>query len=153
MKLITLILSFTLGLASTAFAMKIDQRVTFADVSPIYVSINDYASGGCWTNLKEVKTYASDKIELAGGKLVPTLEDVMGQGIGFVIIVNAKRHPQLGVCYGSVAVTTETFGTAPHLPEVMGLLTISVKRFNYLDAGNFNQHVLDAVSKALDEWK
>ena len=153
MKPLLLFLSFTFGLASTASAMKIGQRVTFADVSPIYVSINDYAKGGCWTNLKEVKTYASDKIELAGGKLVPALEDVMGQGIGFVIIVNANRHPQLGVCYGSIAVTTETIGTAPHLPEVMGLLTISVVRTNFIDAGNFNQHVLDTVSKALDEWK
>ena len=153
MKKLLLILSFTLGLATTAFAQKIDQNVTFADVSPIYVSINDYASGGCWTNLKEVKTYASDKIELAGGKLVPTLEDVMGKGIGFVIIVNANRHSQLGVCHGSVSVTTETLATAPQFPEVFGLLTLSVKRFSYLDAGNFNQHVLDTVKKALDEWK
>ena len=146
-------LIFLLIAPTWAVALKIAKGVTLADVSPIYVSINDYASGGCWTNLKEVKTYASDKIELSGGKLVKTLEEVTGKGIGFVIIVNAKRHSQLGVCFGDISVTTETFGTAPQFPEVYGLLTLSQKKFNFIDPVNFNQHVLDIVSKAIAEWR
>ena len=151
MRLIALFL--ILFFPSWASAQKFAQGVTLADLSPIYVSINDYASGGCWTNLKEVKTYASDKIELSGGQLVNSIDEVMGKGIAFVIVVNAQRHEQLGMCYGTISVTTETFGTMPQFPDVFGLLKYSQKSVILIEANNLNQKVLDVVNKAILEWK
>ena len=56
---------------------KFNAEMRLTDLNPIYVSVNDFASGGCWTNLKEVKTYASDKLELGGGVLTDSLEEVL----------------------------------------------------------------------------
>lgn len=140
---------------SWAVAAKYMKGIKFSDVSPIYVDIADYASGGCWTNLKEVKTYASDKIELAGGVLTESIDEVTtgAKGIGFIILVNARRHKNLGICYGNISVTTESFGTAPQFPDYFGLVTYSQKGLIVTDGVNFNKLVLDTVSKAIAEWK
>jgi len=41
-------------------------NVNLKDLGAIKVVISDMATGGCWTNIKEVKDYADGKLEIAG---------------------------------------------------------------------------------------
>ena len=135
-------------------AQKFNAEMRLTDLNPIYVSVNDFASGGCWTNLKEVKTYASDKLELGGGVLTDSLEEVLkGNAYALNILVNAKRHSTLGICYGNISIKTEGIGYGAKEPQWRGMISYSEKGANVTSSTNFNQQVLDYVGKALDEWR
>ena len=100
MRLIALVL--ILIAPTSAIALKFNAEMKLTDLNPIYVSINDFAKGGCWTNLKEVKTYASDKLELSGGVLIDTVEEVL-KGNAFA----------LNICFENV-----DFHSAKHKRQV-----------------------------------
>ena len=137
-----------------AAALKFNAEMKLTDLNPIYVSINDFAKGGCWTNLKEVKTYASDKLELSGGVLIDSVEEVLkGNAFALNILVNAQRHKNLGMCYGSITITTEGVGYGAKEPEWRGMVSFSENGLILTSPINFNQQVLDLVSKAIGEWR
>ena len=151
MRLIALILM--LIAPSWAVAEKIAKDLTLSQVGPIYVSLIDSANGGCWTNLKEVKTYASNKIELTGGTLVDEIQDALAKGIIFNVNVLADRHPQTDSCYGSISVDTKALGSAAHLPNSYSWVIYSDISGIAMQKQNFNTIILDTVKTALDEWQ
>ena len=152
MRLVALIL---LLIAPTwAVAVKFNAEMKLTDLNPIYVSINDFAKGGCWTNFKEVKTYASDKLELAGGVLIDSVDEVLkGNAFALNILVNAQRHKNLGICYGNITITTEGIGYGAKEPQWRGMISFSEHGANLTSPINFNQQVLDLVSQAIGEWR
>ena len=151
MRLIALILM--LIAPSWAVAKKYVKDMTFSDVGIIFVELTDGAKGGCWTNLIEVKTYASNKIELAGGKLTDEMNDVIGQGVIFSMQVNGDRHEQTGLCFGAINISTKSVGSAIHLPNSYGWVAYSDYGYYLIHPDNFNTEVLDNVKSALDEWQ
>ena len=60
---------FLLIAPSWGWGVIFDPYVKLKDIGPMQVSMRDFASGGCWTNIKEVKDYAEDKLEIAGADL------------------------------------------------------------------------------------
>ena len=151
MRLIALILM--LIAPSWAVADKYIKDMKFSDVGVIIVDLHDGASGGCWTNLMEVKTYASNKIELAGGTLIDEMNEIWGKGVVFSIVVNADRHKQSGLCFGAINIVTKTIGSAMHLPNSYGWVAYSDYGYYGINPQNFNTEVLDTVKGALDEWQ
>ena len=135
---------------SSVLAEKYNKDLYFSNVGPVSVLISDNATGGCWPNLKEVKTYASNKIELAGGRLVDTLDG--SNGVWFNIQVHAMRHSQVSVCLAQIDVNIQTIGRADHLPFNTGLLNYSNNGQLGLIPGNVNTIVLDVVKETVDEW-
>ena len=150
MRLIALL--FILIAPSWAAADKYVKDLTLSQVGPIFVRLIDGADGGCWTNLKEVKTYASNKIELAGGTLVDKIQEAR-EGIIFSIDINANRHPPYDFCHGSFSVRTAALGTAAHLPDSLSWIVYSELKFIALADQNFNTDILNTVKIALEEWK
>ena len=136
--------------SSSLLAEKYNTDMYFSNVGPVFVQISDNATGGCWTNLKEVKTYASNKIELAGGTLADTLD--ASKGVWFHIHVFAMRHSEVSMCLSKIDVNIQTVGTADHLPFNTGLLNYSNNGQLGLVAGNVNTIVLDVVKETVDEW-
>ena len=151
MRLITLILM--LIAPSWALAEKYNPDMKFSNVGPIFVQLSDHATGGCWTNLKEVKTYASNKIELAGGRLTESFVEGFENGIMFHIHVFAMRHSQVPMCVAKIDVFTQTVGRADHLPYNTGVINYSSNGKLVFQSGNVNTIVLDVVKETVDEWK
>ena len=152
MRLVALI--FILIAPTWAAAFKINDRVTLKELNPIYISITDGAKGGCWTNIGEAKTYLSDKLELEGAVLTDDKSEVfLGEGTAFSLMVNAKRHDNLGICYGSIAIMTQAIGERARGAPHRGLLHFSEKTFLSGRPINFNDHVLEVISDAVEEWR
>ena len=99
MRFITLI--FLLIAPSFVAAQKIDPKTNVNDISPVYVELMDNATGGCWTNLMEVKNYAAGQVDIAGGKLAETAQEAFSI---FSINVIAERLDSV-TCYGVVTVS------------------------------------------------
>ena len=49
-------------------AVKYDPDATFKNIGPLKVLIYDLATGGCWTNIKEVRDYVIGQVELQVAK-------------------------------------------------------------------------------------
>ena len=152
MRLVALIL--ILIAPTWAFAQKFNEELTIKELNPIYVSINDYAKGGCWTNIKEVKTYLSDKLELEGATLIDDMNQIFKvDGAAFTVTVNGGRHSNLGVCYGSISIRTETLGAKVNGVPYRGLVLFSEKSRVLINPINFNENLLDLVSDTIEEWR
>ena len=152
MRLVALIL--ILIAPTWAVAWRYNETITLKDLNPIYVSVNDGAKGGCWTNIMEAKTYLSDKLEIEGAVLTDNKEEVFGgDGSSFSITVNGRRHATLGICYGTISITTQAIGSKVKGVPHRGLLSFSEKARVLASPINFNDNVLDVISDAVEEWK
>jgi len=68
MRLITLI--FLLLAPGLVWATKTDPSMKIHDLGSIGIFVDDQMTGGCFTNIKEVRDYATGTIENKGGKVV-----------------------------------------------------------------------------------
>lgn len=134
------------------FADKADPEFKFANAGDISVVIYDSATNGCWTNIKEAKTYASDKIEILGG----TISDKIAastRGLEFQIIASGSRSKITGRCDGSISIRVVRLSKSTAHPETFGLMVYSEIAWWLSDNVNFNNNVLDAIKEAIAEWE
>ena len=65
---------FTLVLVlagQSAFAFWGNQKFRLSDAKSVSVQLADDAIDGCWTNLRETREYAEEKLRAKGAKIVP----------------------------------------------------------------------------------
>lgn len=146
MKKLVLILAFTFGLTTAAYAQKFDEDVTFEDLGPVVVSPIDNATGGCWTNMKEAKNYAEGQLDMAGAKVA---DDIANAAISLDISVLAERVEQ-GYCYGTAVVRVARFDKSWNYDTIILFSSFTTIVVN---PTNLNIAVLDLIKKAVDEWK
>ena len=63
----------------------------------VFVNLNDGATGGCWTNLREVREYTEEKLKLAGFKIANSADGRMDSTTGqywFQIGIHARKLGQ-----------------------------------------------------------
>ena len=145
LRLITLIL--ILIVPTWAAAWKMDDKVTFPDIGPVKVYINDSARNGCWTNIKEAKNYAEGQIEIAGGKTVDKDEEAF---VTLNINVLGERWELADVCYGMVDISV----TRPEYSEPIDTIILySMYKYVAINPDNFNTVVLDVIKEAVGEWR
>ena len=91
--------------ASWGLATIFSPNVNLKDLGAIKVVISDMATGGCWTNIKEVKDYAEGKLEIAGADLSYKSDIIAhaGKRNNFTIAVFAQRLNS-GLCIGLIRV-------------------------------------------------
>ena len=147
--LVALILMFGSPLGAKVW----DPSFELKKVAFIAVTLQDAAVGACWTNLKEVREYAEEKLRMKGAKI--DNDAVIGEDwntYSFTINVNSARlySDGSGPCYGNVTVGLYTFSM------VNGNLHIgSVGSVDFLQANrkNLNQTVIEAVRNFIDEFR
>ena len=145
MKTFLLILSLTLGLATTAFAEYVDERFSTKGFS-IYVNLIDDARDGCWTNIGEVRNYIEDKLAEKGALVVenPNIAVVLN----FRVI--ATRWSGSGWCYGSMTLSLNVPAVVPNTDfKVNG--SIYRKSAIDIEPQNFNLTALTWLGKKLPE--
>ena len=139
------IIALMLTFASQAGAEIIDESFNIRG-KKFYVYLIDGASGGCWTNLREVREYAEEKLQMRGA----IVDDGWDKdGFTLKININAIRNPNADTqCFGNIDIA------------VMDMSYYASKRWALISnfAGtnlvnkNMNNAVLDRVNQALAEF-
>ena len=134
-------------------ATKYDEDATFRNSGPIKVLIYDLATGGCWTNIKEVRDYVIGQVEVICGEILPAgTGAIFVEDINIEVTVHAIRHPQSKVCFGNISLDVWTLAEAYGNRELFGHLYLSTYSKIVHNPKNLNIPVLDLVKEALQEW-
>ncbi|MDG2295944.1 MAG: hypothetical protein P8L41_09720 [Paracoccaceae bacterium] len=74
----------------------------------IEVLIDDKAKDGCWTNLRESREYAEEKLRSVGATLYNGQEKIYGEHYILSLQVRSHRNKKLPICYGSIEIQLMT---------------------------------------------
>jgi hypothetical protein len=110
-------------------------------VESISVEILDSAIEGCWTNLREVREYAEEKLRIAGYEV-----ESNGGEYSFGISVNAFRLNGREECVGAIGVQIYSSSTRR---GVFGFHEIGNHGGVYIKPGNLNNDVLEMVNSVV----
>ena len=154
MKLTLLILSFILGLATTAFSSNKFDNWTYSDLPPIQVVLFDQATGGCWTNIGEVQTYAEDKLRMSGvdvienkgGDVSPAVK--LRNAAIFHVRVKAERNG-FGFCWGMMQIDLVIGSTVNNID---GIFVYANTAATLMRNENVNNDTLDMVGRVITRW-
>lgn len=129
------------------------------DFDGAWVEVIDNAQNGCWTNIGEVRDYATDQLELAGFKIIERPQDPInslapsaGKKIMFVIDVTGKRWNN-GMCVGSLV--TYFYGRVIISPLQLRWVPSPIDRpLNQpiWHESNFNTIMWDSIKNSISDW-
>ena len=142
------LLLITPSLASAEIPFLYDESLTKDDLKELSVRVEivDNAKGACWTNLKEVREYAEEKLRTFGVEKSETdIMDTDLQTYWLFVHVAALRTLQnnAGMCLGSVDVSLESWTTINGKDHRSSLGDYHGRPA--LQAANFNKHALLAL--------
>ncbi|MDC1346096.1 hypothetical protein N8159_02620 [Planktomarina temperata] len=153
---LVLALLMTLSTPVKALSFIFDSGVTGQDlksIKSVYVSLNDDVVGGCWTNLKEVREYAEEKLRIKGIKTTDdaTYTSAEDKTYYLSIAVSGGRLYKNGTgpCVSSLSVYLEGW------TKINGQLHLALLgRFagNLADAENHNQNIIILMDRAFDSF-
>ena len=124
----------------------VSDNVNPTTLGNIDVELSDDANDGCWTNLGEAKTYAADKLDILGYKVLPKWVPGMAT---FQVSVHSERDSQK-TCYGNIAVTVYI---AVYNDEVFGFHRVAEKSTIFLRSKNANTLVLEVIKSLIDQMR
>jgi len=147
-KLLKFIVIFVTLVCSPAVADPVvwDKDFSIRDTKAIRVFLDDNASGACWTNLRETREYAEEKVRMLGGKIddfdLPLASE---RRYELNIFVHLQRYfvDDTGPCYGNVRIALKTFAqidTFFHSSEIAHFTAV------LLDPNNLNEEAIKAIS-------
>jgi hypothetical protein len=113
-----------------------------SQVGSITVALSDFAADACWTNLREAREYAEEKLAIEGYNVLAE-----GGEYYFEIIVNSERNNP-GVCWGYVNVTIWALSNRN---GVGGVHNIGSSTTAFLRTDNFNTAVIKVISGMVAE--
>jgi hypothetical protein len=130
---------FTTFDAASAQGYSPDANPTSVD--SISVSLTDAASDACWTNLREVREYAEEKLKIEGYNVVADEGEYT-----FMIAANAFRDNQ-GYCVGSHSISIFKYAVVDGINGVhqIGMLGGHGGR----QKTNFNSWVINMISSMI----
>ena len=112
-------------------------------IGTISVALSDGAKDACWTNLREVREYAEEKLKIKGYNFVAE----QGDGYLFEITVDAFRN-NAGICVGTFEV--EIWATN-YRNRVIGGHKIGSFGSHGSNQNNFNTWVIEVISDMIEE--
>jgi hypothetical protein len=143
MKLLKILPFVAVCLTAPAYAQSLFDKLDADDLSPTKVSIADDATGGCWTNAGEAKSYAEDQLRLAGVEVVQ--DDISPINTVFRVIVSADRDTA-GWCIGSIEAKFMASVEFQNKEILAGLLD---SNSYFQNRNNANSAVLDLIKDTL----
>ena len=114
-----------------------------------YVHMVDGATGGCWTNLKDVREYSEEKLRMRGAIVKSSWDN---DSFTFFIDVVATRWSELAinVCVGHVGIYIMDM---KYLDAQKRRANLSRTGALFLRNENLNNDIFDSVKGALAEFK
>ena len=137
--------------SAKADAQMMDPRFRFSEVAGVMVELNDQATRACWTNLKEVREYAEEKIRIKGAKVL-NIEWANKKDYLLSIRVLADRFNKDGssFCVGLININLHTYS---FVNDFAHEASIASRRFTVQHPNNFNRYTIEAVSDLISELK
>jgi len=125
--------------------------LTKENISPVTVRLNDEATGGCWTNHAEVRSYAEAQLDLAGivawQKPSVTDNDYLLQVLDIEVLAGRNQN----LCIGSAVISLKGWGLwSDNLEYGPAWITLAYGQFSMVHGENLNRYVLDAVRDFID---
>jgi hypothetical protein len=142
MKSIAVTVAILLTTSTTANAWY-SKTANPTSIGTISVEITDGAKDACWTNLREVREYAEEKLKIKGYNVVAE----MGDGYKFTIAVHAFRS-DAGACIGDYSVEIWAGNTRN---GVFGVHEIGSDGNYGTHPNNFNNWVIGVISKMIEQ--
>ena len=105
MRTLLMLLFTVFATQASANLMTIDD---LKNLKYIEVLIDDKAKDGCWTNLRESREYAEEKLRSVGATLYNGQEKIFGEYYILSLQVRSQRNKNLPICYGSIEVQLMT---------------------------------------------
>jgi len=130
------------GIASTNTAHAWISDGLSPSIGAIQVLIKDDATGGCWTNIGDVKNYAEGALKQKGYAVSADSAKYTMTVYAFIKRTNNNN------CYGTVNVNLKTNN---ELDGVFGWHVVSEIIFISISSSNHNSEVLNVVSRFVDE--
>lgn len=94
-------------LATSTGAFAIDKDV-LKSIKYVEVILADGATNACWTNLRESREYAEEKLRGLGATLYNGEEKYWGEYYTLVIDVQSKRMDVIETCFGAISIYLQT---------------------------------------------
>jgi hypothetical protein len=113
-----------------------------SSVGSITVKLYDNADNACWTNLREAREYAEEKLDIEGYNVLAE-----GGEYNFSIAVNSERDNR-GMCWGYVNLT---IWAVSRRNGVGGVHQIGLSISAFLNPDNFNTAVIEIISEMIAE--
>jgi hypothetical protein len=133
---ITVAVLFTTTNAANATFYSPDANAS--SVGSITVRLFDSAANACWTNLRQAREYAEEKLHIEGYNVLAE-----GGEYDFNISVTSQRDNR-GVCFGYVNVTIWAFS---YRNGVGGVHQIGSSTTTFLHPDNFNTAVIEVIAQ------
>jgi hypothetical protein len=130
-----------------------DPNFKLSQIKEVNVHLLDNAKGACWTNLREVREYAEEKLRMRGVKVVDQRMSLVGeQTYTLAIAVHSRRlyNDGTGPCWGNFDLGLMTFAW---INGRLHSASIGNYYFSSTHKTNQNRRVIEAVSKFLAEFK
>ena len=145
----TILIALLMTLATQAGAEVYDKNFNFKGTK-FLVMLHDIAKGGCWTNLREVREYAEEKLRIKGATLT---EDGWDSNTFLLeILIQADRNPNAqSQCFGALSAYIVDMKYYKEPGKRVAL--VSKYGFGSLRSPNMNIDVLDLVADALAEFE
>tara|TARA_B110000003_G_scaffold270433_1_gene302868 strand:+ start:1672 stop:2133 length:462 start_codon:yes stop_codon:yes gene_type:complete len=130
-----------------------DPDLSLSNMENVKVELNDEVSGACWTNLKEVREYAEEKLRMKGAKVVSDRTDFpMAVVNTYNLEITAMGWRLKGLnngCVGMIHVQLynwEKLKGIIHQATVLQQTTLTIQP-------NLNRDVIETVSSAMAKLK
>ena len=123
-----------------------------SSTTSVQVMLFDDAKDGCWTNLRETREYAEEKLRSKGANIVP--EFIYGDhDYQFTVGVVAGRLNINGTCIANIKLELETLVNLKNSSGDYVMHFADVHRNEHLITGynKVNNNVLDYVKVFIDE--
>lgn len=144
--------------AKTALAEDLQYKNPRAVITPdsfddVSVRISDDARNGCWTNLREVKTYSEDKLALRGFNVVEHDDTTRlltpDQAVMNVRVISSRSRN--GSCFGVITVDLMSTLTWKNYLSLKGSIGAGSDRI-FTGADNANVLILETAEHFIKEW-
>ena len=136
--------AFAVLLAASTGAFAIDQDYV-KNIKQVEVILEDNATNACWTNLKESREYAGEKLRGLGATLYDNEEKYYGHYYALTINVQSKRL-DVGLCFGAISIGLKT-GIKINDTFHFGVLETVMSSFT--GSQNANTMVIDQIQSFL----
>ena len=130
--------------AASTGAFAIDQDYV-KNIKQVEVILEDNATNACWTNLKESREYAEEKLRGLGATLYDNEEKYYGHYYALTINVQSKRL-DVGLCFGAISISLKT-GIKINDTFHFGVLETVMSSFT--GSQNANTMVIDQIQSFL----
>ena len=150
MRFITLIISILI--ASPSHALFNSDSFRLAHTGTVHVQLNDDAKNGCWTNLRETREYAEEKLRSKGAKLS---SEIRYGAHDYLFEVGVIAYRTRGGCVAAISIKLTSFTFLPNLNDQKVYHIAEVGFSNRLISGypKANEAVLDYVKEFIDNLK